>query len=64
MITPRDPSAMTDAECQQELAAILARGYLRWRAKQEAEKPANPLAEWPPTERSCANPVSTGEEVA
>ena len=64
MTTSRDPSVMSEAECQQELAEILARGYLRRRAEQEAEKPVKPLAEWPPTERSCANPVSTGEEVA
>ena len=64
MSTRRDPSAMTETECQQELAGILARGYVRLVAEKGSPDPDNQLAERPPTERSCANPVSTGEEVA
>ena len=64
MITTRDPTAMNEAERRTELAEILARGYLRGRTARGTEKPSNPLAEHPPTERSCETPVSTGEEVA
>ena len=64
MITTRDPRSMTEVERRQELAEILARGYVRGRFHEESQNPANPLAERPPAERSCETPASTGEEVA
>ena len=64
MITTRDPRTMTEAERRQELAEILARGYVRGRTQEESQDPVNPLAEEPPAERSCGDPVHTAESVA
>ena len=58
-MTLRNPTAMTIAERQEEIAAILAVGYVRFLAKLKESEDS--LAALPEDEASCRSPVN-GEE--
>ena len=55
IISPRDPSSMTSEDSLSEIAAILARGYLRLISSKESQ---NTLDDRPESSAPCGSTVN------